>query len=183
MKTFKTTLLAAAATVALTAAATAGSRDAVVDDRGTNIINTWDNCVITKWEGNQGCHGMSSEARTVFFNFNSSTITAKGKRKLDALAMNVAGAANIESVSIVGYADMIGSSSYNARLSQKRANAVSAYLSGKGISVRDARVQGLGERNGANCSGLSGSAQIACLATDRRVEVQLNTRTRYQRHQ
>lgn len=183
MKTFKTTLLAAAATVAMTTAAVAGSNDAVVDDRGSNLINTWDNCVITKWDGHRGCHGFTSEARTVFFNFNSSALTAQGKEKLDTLAMNVIGAENIESVSIVGYADMIGSASYNQKLSAKRADVVGSYLAAKGINVRDARVEGLGERNEANCSGLSGSAQIACLATDRRVEVQLNARTRYQRHQ
>ena len=61
------------------------------------------------------------------------------------------------------------------RLSQKRANAVAAYLRGKGVKVvGKSEVRGLGETSSqSDCEGQSGKALHACLWRDRRAEVEI----------
>ena len=65
MKTFAKTLLAAAGAVMLAGAAQAGqldNNDVVTDERGQVVVNTFGNCVRTKWEGgHSGCYDMSKE--------------------------------------------------------------------------------------------------------------------------
>ena len=82
----------------------------------------------------------------------------------------------VESVDIVGYADEIGKNSYNKKLSIRRAETVKAYLAAKGLKTRHVRVEGLGATNSVtHCdSKMPRKELIACLAPDRRVEIELN---------
>jgi len=50
-------------------------------------------------------------------------------------------------VEIMGYADAVGSASYNLKLSKKRAVAVEKYLSSKGVKAEQMTVVGYGEAN------------------------------------
>ena len=107
------------------------------------------------------------------FAFNSSALTPKGKEHLDNAASKM-GAYNLESLSIKGYTDSIGSAAYNQKLSERRANTVHAYLVSKGIPANKMTTAGYGATNfvvdPASCKG-SQTAVIACQAANRRVNV------------
>jgi outer membrane protein OmpA-like peptidoglycan-associated protein len=160
-------------------------RDVVKDARQNVILNTHGNCVHTKWQAaSDECGGamrydvrnLAREQRTVYFDFNRSTLNAREKAKLDGLSQAIVASKQVESVDIVGFADQIGKPSYNKALSQKRAANVKAYLASKGLKTRNIRVEGMGESKPVtNCDDkMERNALIACLAEDRRVEIMLN---------
>lgn len=176
-----TTVLAATSALVLGASAQAGNfrtQDVVKSNGGRVWVNTFNNCVVTKWtatvdECDAGLGG-SLELRTVYFDFDSAVLTPAAKAKLDVLA-NTLAAQHANTVRIVGFADKIGSTGYNANLSQRRANAVSRYLSAKGLTVQgNYEVRGLGETaSQSKCEGVRGNELKACLWRDRRVEVEV----------
>ncbi len=178
MKVLKTSTVLAAASVLLMAASAGAAfvtKDYVTTAAGVPVVDSNGNCVLTKWDAkSSSCTALTSEMRTVYFNFNSSALTPAAKTKLNALAKNLR-SKKVASVRIVGFADQIGTESYNLRLSQKRANAVAAYLRGKGIKVLGkSEVRGLGETaSKSDCVGTKGKAEQACLWRDRRVEVEI----------
>jgi outer membrane protein OmpA-like peptidoglycan-associated protein len=179
MKALKTsTVLAAAGALLLAASAVAGvpaNKDYVDTKGGNPVVTKFGDCVLTKWDSKSGdCVSFSSEMRTVYFNFNSSALTPAAKTKLNALAKALK-SKEVSAVKIIGYADEVGTDSYNLRLSQKRANAVAAYLRGKGVKVvGKSEVRGLGETSSkSDCDGQAGKALHACLWRDRRAEVEI----------
>jgi len=183
MNNFKKACLAATACVMFAPAAFAGVyQDVVKDSNGHVIMNSFNNCVLTKWESNSNQCGMSAdlrrldkEMRTVYFDFNKSTLNAKEKAKLDELSKLVKVAKDVESLDVVGYADKIGNDGYNKRLSTRRAENVKAYLASKGLKTRKTRVEGMGSSKPVtNCNHADRAQQIACLAEDRRVEIEFN---------
>lgn len=180
MNTLKTSTILAAASVMLLAAS-AGARGpanfekVVHSTNGNVVVDSQGDCVVTKWESTSNeCNSITNELRTVYFEFNSSALTAASKGKLNSLASALK-SRNVKAVSIVGFADEIGSNSYNQRLSEKRANAVAAYLRGKGIKVNGkSEVRGLGATSSvSSCADKKGKEQRACLWRDRRVEVEI----------
>jgi OOP family OmpA-OmpF porin len=113
------------------------------------------------------------------FAFGSSTLTADGKRRIDEVrtALQQAGIAGGD-ILITGHTDPIGSEAYNQKLSERRAEAVAAYLKSTG-STATIRTAGAGESQlritEADCKAKgqarTRAALIACLAPDRRVEI------------
>lgn len=184
MNNFKKACLAATACVMFAPAAFAGVyQDVVKDSHGNVVMNSFNNCVLTKWDSaSNECTGskadlrrLDKEMRTVYFDFNKSTINSKEKAKLDSLSKLVKAAKDVESLDVVGYADQIGDDGYNKRLSTRRAENVKAYLAAKGLKTRKVRVEGMGEAKPVtNCNHSDRKAQIACLAEDRRVEIEFN---------
>lgn len=191
MMNLKKASLLAAVSVMLAPAAFAAStpKDVVKDARGGIVRSTNGNCVITKWDAAyEECTGqmnrrdltslLTKEQRTVYFDFNKSTLGATEKKQLDEVSKIVAASKEVESVDIVGFADPIGNAGYNKRLSTKRAQTVKSYLAKKGLKTRNIRVEGLGESATAKCgdagAGKASKELIACLAPDRRVEIMLN---------
>ncbi len=182
----KASLLAAVGVMLVPATTFAGPfHDVVKDARGNVVTSTNGNCVYTKWESRMNeCDGrvpftkLTREQRTVYFDFNKSTLSAAEKRKLDDVSKILLTSKEVESVDIVGYADEIGTPSYNKRLSARRAQTVKSYLAGKGLRTRNIRVEGLGEANSVtNCDpNLDRTSRIACLAPDRRVEIEVNVK-------
>lgn len=179
MKTLKiSTAIAATGALLLALSATAGvpeNKESVYVKDGNSVVTQFGDCVMTKFDSVSGtCSTLSSEMRTVYFNFNSSGLTPAAKTKLNALAKTLS-SKEVKAVKIVGYADQVGTESYNLRLSQKRANAVAAYLRGKGIKVvGKSEVRGLGETSSqSDCASQKGKALHACLWRDRRVEVEI----------
>ena len=88
-----------------------------------------------------------------------------------------AGALNSDStvnnIVISGYADRLGSSKYNLKLSERRANAVRDYLIGKGVAANRLSAQGKGESNPVvTCNNKKRSDLIKCLEPNRRVEIE-----------
>jgi OOP family OmpA-OmpF porin len=108
------------------------------------------------------------------FDFDKAVLKPAGKEKLDDLASKIEGM-NVEVVVATGYTDKIGSDKYNDRLSLRRAQAVKAYLVSKGVPANKIYTEGKGKRNPVktDCNQKNRKALIACLAPNRRVEVEV----------
>ena len=82
-----------------------------------------------------------------------------------------------DAVTIVGHTDRIGSKVYNDRLSLQRADSVKAYFISRG-TIPEQKIKTIGKGSSepltdvGACKGMHSSLEaIACLAPDRRVEV------------
>ncbi|HTJ93747.1 MAG TPA: OmpA family protein, partial [Pararobbsia sp.] len=108
------------------------------------------------------------------FDFDKAVLKPAGKQALDDLASKIQGM-NTEVVVATGYTDRIGSDKYNDRLSLRRAQAVKAYLVSKGVPANKIYTEGKGKRNpvAKGCNQKNRKQLIACLAPDRRVEVEI----------
>ena len=117
-------------------------------------------------------------AATVLFEFDRAVLRPEEARKLDELVGKIKGRAS-DRLDAVGHADRIGSNEYNLQLSKGRADAVRAYLSGKGIDAARIRTEAKGESEpvtGDACKGPDNRKNpklIDCLQRDRRVEVKV----------
>lgn len=80
----------------------------------------------------------------VFFDWDKSLITAEAAAILDRAAEQFA-ATGQTSVALAGHADKSGKDDYNVRLSQRRADAVKAYLAGKGVPESAMVTEAFGE--------------------------------------
>ena len=192
---FKSRALASCAAALLmgaSTAATAGSdtRDVVRNEAGKVVVNSFDNCVRTRWDaGTDTCGStkqeeaklsparrLQREERTVYFEFNKSTLTPAAKQKLDSLSAVLKSDGEVRRANIVGYADPIGTHAYNAALSKRRALAVQNYLTSRGyMNTSMANTRWLGEDSPkADCPAkMARKERIACLQPDRRVEVSI----------
>jgi len=107
------------------------------------------------------------------FDFDSATLKADADAALDALRQQI-GQADYQTVDIVGHADRIGAPLYNQRLSERRAQAVRAYLATHGVDESKISFSGVGSSDpatGPQCNGLRGARLITCLQPDRYAEV------------
>lgn len=106
-------------------------------------------------------------AADAFFDFDKSVLKPEGKAKLDDLASKVQGI-NLEVIVAVGHTDSVGSDAYNQKLSERRAQAVKAYLESKGIDKSRVYTEGKGEKQPvADNKTKDGRAQ------NRRVEIEV----------
>jgi OOP family OmpA-OmpF porin len=110
---------------------------------------------------------------TELFGFDSATLTMP-QPKLDEIANALQADPSITDVDIVGYTDRLGSTKYNQKLSLRRAQAVREYLIGKGVAENRLQAHGRGEQNPVvtDCKQKNRKELIACLAPNRRVEVE-----------
>ena len=84
---------------------------------------------------------------SVYFEYNSSKLTKNSQKKLDSLAQL---RSNLK-FRIFGNCDISGSSEYNKKLSEDRANAVNRYLQSKiGNNIKLESVVGLGKEKPIN---------------------------------
>lgn len=184
--------LALLVTVFAAMPASAENKETVADDRDNVVTNTWGNCVRTKWMApSDPCAPaapppapvvqapppvtVGRDARTVYFDFNKAVLTAEAVQKLDALVNTIKSSKAIVSASVIGYADQMGSNEYNIKLSERRARAVEDYLNSRvSIPTSVGQVRWAGESNPVtNCENVTKREEkIACLAADRRVEVE-----------
>jgi OOP family OmpA-OmpF porin len=114
------------------------------------------------------------------FDFDKYALKPKGTEMLDELASTLSGA-TYDSIGAVGFTDPIGSVAYNQKLSERRANAVKTYLTGKGIAAEKVKSEGRGKNDLkitiAECRGQGSKtrkALIECLQPNRRVEVSVS---------
>jgi outer membrane protein OmpA-like peptidoglycan-associated protein len=110
------------------------------------------------------------------FNFDKSEIRADQRAKLDEFVSGLGGS-QYDSIGVIGHADRIGKIAYNKKLSERRANAVKAYLVRKGIPADKIQAEGHGKAEsvtGDSCAGTRGKALISCLQPDRRVDVSVS---------
>ncbi len=102
--------------------------------------------------------GTTYELQNIYYNFNDATLRPDAKIDLDVLSNLMKRYPSME-IEIGSHTDSRGTDEYNKSLSQKRADNVIAYLSGKGILKSRVKAVGYGEtklRNecgdGAKCS-------------------------------
>lgn len=109
------------------------------------------------------------------FDFDDSRLNKQAIMELSKLTKDINMHENrINSISISGYTDRLGSEKYNLALSQKRANIVSEYMRSNGVTANIKSV-GLGESSpvSSGCYKLVASELKECLKPDRRVIVNL----------
>ena len=80
----------------------------------------------------------------IFFGFNKCNITAEADSVLSEAA-SAAKSMGSASVTIVGHTDTVGSTKYNQKLSECRANAAASNLEGKGVPHGAISASGKGE--------------------------------------
>lgn len=114
----------------------------------------------------------------ILFPFDSSVLSNEGK---DAVSTIIKSSEKFEDpqFEVYGYTDRLGSEAYNAKLSQERADSVSAEFANQGINTKVA--EGKGKANpvtGDKCANIkSRKPLIDCLSADRRVEVVVSGKT------
>ncbi|RTQ31260.1 outer membrane protein assembly factor BamE [Variovorax gossypii] len=113
------------------------------------------------------------------FRFDGRTLAdllPEGRRKLDALAADIASSASVETVRVTGHTDRLGSDAYNQALSLARAGTVRDYLVQAGVPARKIQVQGRGSSEPkVQCARQAArAALIDCLAPNRRVEIEVS---------
>ena len=115
-------------------------------------------------------------AADALFDFNKADLRAEGKAKLDKLSSDIKGI-KLEVIIAVGHADRFGTDAYNQKLSEKRAEAVKAYLVSKGVEPNRVYTEGKGEKQPVTkadqCKGAKSKKVIDCLQPDRRVEIEV----------
>lgn len=116
-------------------------------------------------------------AADALFDFDRATIKPAGKAALDKFASELNGV-RFDQITVTGHTDRIGSHAYNLKLSASRAQAVKHYLAAQGIAASSIVAKSV---DGANpvtqpgqCKGSNPTPKlVACLAPDRRVEVEV----------
>ncbi|HUR89062.1 MAG TPA: OmpA family protein [Ramlibacter sp.] len=112
------------------------------------------------------------------FDFDKSDIKPAGREHLDKLASDLRGM-RYDTIQVTGHTDRLGSHTYNLKLSERRAQAVAAYLSrAAGIPAGRISARGVDGDNPVtapgSCKGNKPTrALIACLQPDRRVDVEV----------
>jgi OOP family OmpA-OmpF porin len=112
------------------------------------------------------------------FGFDQSGIRPDGRAALDTFSQELKGS-SYSQVRVEGNTDRLGSSDYNQKLSQRRADAVKQYLvTTSGLDAAKVSAIGRGETNPVtkpeDCKGNKTTpALITCLQPDRRVDVEV----------
>jgi outer membrane protein OmpA-like peptidoglycan-associated protein len=114
------------------------------------------------------------------FDFDSAVLKTNGLTQLDTLIDEVKAAQKdgqtIQSATVTGYTDQLGSDAVNLKLSQARAEAVRDYMKRRGFPDVPITVVGKGAANPVvpmeGCGGAT-EQKIACLAPNRRVMVDI----------
>ena len=111
-------------------------------------------------------------AADAFFDFDKSVLKPEGRAKLDDLVGKIQDI-TLEVIIAVGHTDWTGSDAYNQKLSERRAEAVKAYLVSKGIEQNRVYTEGKGKTQ-----PVADNRTAAGRAKNRRVEIEVvGTRT------
>ena len=120
-----------------------------IDSDGDGVDDEHDLCPNTPKGLKVDAHGcvipgQQIELNGVTFEFNKARLSANAQTILDTIAPAFIGQPGLR-VEIAGHTDSIGSASANLTLSQKRAEAVRAYLIAKGAKPDQLRAKGYGK--------------------------------------
>ena len=112
---------------------------------------------------------------TGLFGFDSAVLTAEARETLERQVMLRLATLDLVSIDISGHADWIGSDAYNQQLSERRADAVAAYLVERGVDPAKLGRTGFGKTLPLKSCPLDAgrAALIECLAPNRRVVVEI----------
>lgn len=124
---------------------------------------------------------MAADALFDFGKSDINSISSAGRRRLDELGREIK-AVSVERVHVIGHADRIGNVAQNDRLSRERAATVVSYLVRTGVPSNVVTSDGRGSREPVvQCSQSNRAALIACLAPNRRVELEIMGRAEAKR--
>jgi len=115
---------------------------------------------------------------TVLFEFDKSRLTQQATDKLDReIVVRLGEFQAIRQINVNGHADRLGSVQYNQKLSERRAQAVKAYLVRQGAPADRVETYGFGKtlqvKSCPNAQFKTRKALIECLQPNRRVEVEV----------
>ena len=99
-----------------------------------------------------------------------------GLQRLNDVAQRLKAYKSIQTLTVIGYTDRLGTDEYNDKLSEARAKTVQAYLESLGVKSSNSVAQGKGKRESVSrdCSATtSREQQIICLQPDRRVTIEV----------
>jgi outer membrane protein OmpA-like peptidoglycan-associated protein len=80
----------------------------------------------------------------LLFDFDSDRLQPEARRNLDSLAANLSSFGDSKLL-LIGHTDAVGADTYNQQLSERRAMAVSGYLTSRGVSSNRVTIAGRGE--------------------------------------
>ena len=115
-------------------------------------------------------------ASTELFEFNKATLSADARGLLDREVIGkLKDLGTIRYINVNGHADRLGTPQYNQKLSEKRADAVRAYLVSKGVDAKSVETFGFGKTLPVkSCPDQKQRKEvIECLAPNRRVIVEI----------
>lgn len=139
------------------------TQDVVHDTNGHITLNTFGNCVRTKWDvGVDACAPEAppppapapapvsrvkedSRSYLVFFDFDKYNLTEDALQVLSNLFTNTKDSQAVQ-YTVTGHADRSGSDAYNMKLSERRANAVKQELQRLGTPAPSVSLDWKGER-------------------------------------
>ena|SRR5579862_478998 len=111
------------------------------------------------------------------FDFDKAVLKPEGKAAIDSqIIAKLPNVSKLDLVLVTGHTDRIGTARYNQRLSERRADAVRDYLVSRGVPRDKIETLGMGKTQplpGVVCNQKQLKALIACLAPDRRVEIEV----------
>ena len=116
-------------------------------------------------------------ASKALFDFDKAVVKPEGKAAIDSeIIAKLPQVQKLELVLVTGHTDRIGTQQYNQKLSERRADAVRDYLVSKGVPRDKIETLGMGKTQpvpGVVCTMTNFKALVACLAPNRRVEVEV----------
>lgn len=119
------------------------------------------------------------QAETLF-DFDKAVVRPDGKKALDDVVAKMKQYPQVEVVLVTGYTDRIGTEAYNQKLSERRADAVKAYLVNQGIASDRIETKGMGKADPVvSCDNIKGRVNrhnkklVECLQPNRRVVVEI----------
>jgi outer membrane protein OmpA-like peptidoglycan-associated protein len=110
--------------------------------------------------------------RGITFDFNKSNIKKEFVPVLDEAAQILKDNADVQ-VTVEGHTDSIGSDEYNQKLSERRANAVKAYLVSRGVAASRLDAVGKGEKEPVADNTKNGKDNPEGRAMNRRAELKV----------
>jgi len=115
-------------------------------------------------------------ASTELFEFNKAVLTKEARAKIDTeVVAKLGDLRDVRYIIVNGHADRLGSTQYNQKLSEKRADAVRAYLVSKGVAADKVETLGFGKTLPVkSCPDQKErKGLIECLSPNRRVVVEV----------
>ncbi|MBI3376464.1 MAG: OmpA family protein [Betaproteobacteria bacterium] len=111
----------------------------------------------------------------VIFGSNGAKLDKQAEFRIDTdVVAKLPAMGTLKYMNVSGHADRLGSPQYNQKLSERRANAVKAYLVKKGVDASKIETFGFGKTSPVkSCPDQKNrKALIACLEPNRRVEIE-----------